>query len=396
MFAAQDQDDRRAGVRGLTRNHHGALARRLRRAAVGAVCAASVALPLAGAAAAQAATTATAATMTTAATKATATTKAVATLTPLNLVNGWTNYGLYAAVTNINGIVHLRGEITTKGTNPVAFTLPAGDRPAARVYVPVDMCGNTNGRLDIKPTGVATVEAEGSDWANASCFTSLDGGSFAASASSFTPLTPENGWTSYGSGTASPAARNISGIVYLRGAIKTPGTNPAALTLPAGDRPATEVFVAADMCKATNGRLDIAPNGTVTVETPAGSWANASCFTSLDGVSFATSANSFTPLTLENGWTSYGSGMAAPAVRNTSGIVHLEGAIQTNGTNGGAFTLPPGDRPSAYFTVKADLCGANNGSLFIEPSGVVVVETPAGGWPNAQCLTSLDGVSFAR
>jgi len=78
------------------------------------------------------------------------------------------------------------------------------------------------------------------------------------------------------------------------------------------------------------------------------------------------------------------------------GIVHLEGAIQTNGTNGGAFTLPPGDRPSAYFTVKADLCGANNGSLFIEPSGVVVVETPAGGWPNAQCLTSLDGVSFAR
>ena len=41
--------------RDLTRNHHGALARRLRRAAAGAVCAAAVALPFAGAATAQAA-----------------------------------------------------------------------------------------------------------------------------------------------------------------------------------------------------------------------------------------------------------------------------------------------------------------------------------------------------
>ena len=44
MFALQDQDTPRAGARDLTRN--GALARRLRRTAAGAVCAAAVALPL--------------------------------------------------------------------------------------------------------------------------------------------------------------------------------------------------------------------------------------------------------------------------------------------------------------------------------------------------------------
>ena len=55
MSGLQDQDTPRAAGRGLTRNHHGALARMLRRAAAGAACAAAVAVPVAGAAAAQAA-----------------------------------------------------------------------------------------------------------------------------------------------------------------------------------------------------------------------------------------------------------------------------------------------------------------------------------------------------
>src|SRR5689334_22414149 len=125
MFAAQDQGNTRAGARGLTRNHHGGVARRLRRATAGAVCAAAVALPFIGAAGAQAATT--------------------AAFTPLTLVNGWSDYGLWSAATNVSGIVHLRGEIMTSGTNPVAFTLPSGDRPSAKVSVPVDMCNATNG-----------------------------------------------------------------------------------------------------------------------------------------------------------------------------------------------------------------------------------------------------------
>src|SRR5215471_11651713 len=124
MFALQDQDNRRAGARSLTGN--GGLARRLRRTAVGAVCAAAVALPVAGAATAQAA--------------ASAPHTLTITWTSLALQNGWADFGNHTAgpaVTNINGIVHLKGAIATAGTNPVPFTLPAGDRPATNVFVPV-------------------------------------------------------------------------------------------------------------------------------------------------------------------------------------------------------------------------------------------------------------------
>src|SRR5262249_18332218 len=121
MFPPKDQDNRRAGARGLTRTHHGALARGLRRAAAGAVCAAAVTLPFAGTAAAQAATTTPA-------------------FTPLTLLNGWANYGngtANAAVVRINGIVHLKGGIKTSGTNPVPFILPAGRPPPHPFSLPL-------------------------------------------------------------------------------------------------------------------------------------------------------------------------------------------------------------------------------------------------------------------
>src|SRR5262249_52414747 len=141
--------------------------------ASGALCATSVILPLLGAGAAQAIT-----------------------LTQLTLINGWTNapFGTSnAAVQTVSGIVHFKGAIATGRTNPVPFTLPLAFRPAAaNVYVPVDLCNATNGRLHIQHNGTVTVEA--SNFSNAQCFTSLDGASFAKSATSFTALTLKNGW----------------------------------------------------------------------------------------------------------------------------------------------------------------------------------------------------------
>jgi hypothetical protein len=75
--------------------------------------------------------------------------------------------------------VHLKGAITTTGTSPVPFILPAAFRPASVVFVPVDLCDAANGRLQIEPTGVVTVEAEGGAFSNATCFTSLGGAWFA-------------------------------------------------------------------------------------------------------------------------------------------------------------------------------------------------------------------------
>jgi hypothetical protein len=382
MFALQDQDNPRAGARGLTRNH-GGLARSLRRAAAGAACAAAVALPLAGAATAQAATS--------------APHTLTSTWTSLTPQNGWHDFGngtAAPAVTNISGIAHLKGAIATSGTNAEPFILPVGDRPATEVNVPVDLSGATAGELDIQPSGVVDVIYEQS-WSDAQSQTSLDGATFATSGSSFTPLTPQNGWTNYGHPYASAAVRSISGIVHLEGAIKTSGINSLAFTLPAGFRPNHVVYVPVTQCSANNGRLDIYPNGEVFVETEGGTWGNAQCLTSLDGAWFAKSASLYTPLTLQNGWASYGSSTTSPAVRKISGIVHLEGAMQTSGTNPQAFTLPTGFRPSHEVIVPVDMDLANKGHLVIQPNGVVSVFAEGNVWSNASFFTSLDGVSFA-
>jgi hypothetical protein len=101
------------------------------------------------------------------------------TFTPLTLQNGWTAspFGTRAPAVAVDSahIVHFKGAIATTGTNPVPFTLPAAFRPSGVVFVAVDMCNATNGRLQIEPTGVVTVQAEGGAFSNAACFTSLDG-----------------------------------------------------------------------------------------------------------------------------------------------------------------------------------------------------------------------------
>jgi hypothetical protein len=105
--------------------------------------------------------------------------------------------------------------------------------------------------------------------------------------SSWTSLKLQNGWADYGFGTAGPAVTNISGIVHLKGAMATSGTDPQAFTLPAGFRPAHYVAVSVDADPANRGDIFIAPNGQVTVFPEEGVWSNVSSVTSLDGVSFA-------------------------------------------------------------------------------------------------------------
>lgn len=83
--------------------------------------------------------------------------------TELGLQNGWTNapYGTKTAgVALVSNMVQLKGAIAN-GSSAVAFTLPSDFRPAARVYVPVDLCNAAKGRLVIESTGVASVQSEG-------------------------------------------------------------------------------------------------------------------------------------------------------------------------------------------------------------------------------------------
>jgi len=133
-------------------------------------------------------------------------------------------------------------------------------------------------------------------------------GAVAAPGVAFTKLTLLNGWGTYPFGSATPAIANISGVVYFKGAISTSSTstNDVAFVMPPGFRPSKYVNVPVDMCNATMGELNIAPSG-VTQVISAGANTDATCFTSLDGVSFALSPKSFTALKLQPGWTEFGS-----------------------------------------------------------------------------------------
>jgi hypothetical protein len=322
------------------------------------------------------------------------------TFTKLKLLNGWGTYPGSAspAIADISGIVYFKGAITTSttNTNNVAFVLPPGFRPAKYVNVPVDMCGTTSGELNIAPTGVTEVISQGAN-SNATCFTSLDGASFALSTKSFSTLKLAPGWTEFDNLFRNAAARDVGGIVHLEGEIKTAHSQSAAFTLPPAFRPSKNVYALINLCTGSIGRLDITPSGAVTV-TPEGTndfWM-VKCGVSLEGASYALSPTSFTPLTLQNGWMNAPYGTANAAVRDISGIVHFMGAIWTNGTNAEPFILPPGFRPANEIFIPVDLCGGNNGRLDIRPDGTVVVEAENNDFTQAQCFTSLDGASFAR
>jgi hypothetical protein len=334
---------------------------------------------------------------------------------PLTLENGWTNgpYSTGAAkVQGYDGIVEFSGAIATSGTDALAFNLPKGFRPSYNVFVPVDMCNATHGYLDIAPNGDVTVNAV--NWANAQCFTSLDGVSFVQAPDPWNlppymeggPLSLQNGWwtgtpelTAGPFGTAPAGVEPEDGIVHFWGAIATSGTNQVAFTLPPGLRPSQNVYVPVDLYGGANGRLDISPNGNLTVEAEGGAWSNAQMFTSLDGVTFVPDDGTGLPvpttsLSLQNGWTGGPYNTASPQAVSVDGAVELEGAMATPGTNPVAFTLPPGFAPEYNRYVTVDMCNGTNGRLDISPSGVVTVETKGGAWGNAGCFSSLDGVSF--
>ena len=204
--------------------------------------------------------------------------------TALTLQNGWTQYSgtRTPAVANVGGIIRFQGAISA-GTSTSLFTLPAGMAPPTTTYVTVDLLYAAKGRLVIQSTGVVTVEAQNA-FSDAQGFTSLEGAWFALSSSGYTTLGLQNKWATY---TRAPAVSISNGIVRFQGAMYGDGSSFYPFVLPVGFMPAASVYTPVDLCNANKGRLDVYTDGTVLVEAEGGTTSNASCFTSLEGVSFA-------------------------------------------------------------------------------------------------------------
>jgi len=329
-----------------------------------------------------------------------------ATFTDLTLDNGWTNapYATRnAGVTLVSGLAYFTGAIAN-GTNSVAFTLPSQFRPATNVYIPVYLCGTSNGRLFIQPSGVVTIQQNTGGLADAQCLTSLDGASFAPSSSGFTAMSLTFGWTNAPFGTSNAAAVNIGGIVHLKGAVANSaipnGLLSSPFVLPVGFRPQESIYVEVDMCDAARGRLMIDPDGTVVVDGGHSQTGIGGCFTSLDGVTFAADPSGFTALTMQNGWSSGVGGPGVLGIKLVGGMVQLKGGIVADlGAPLTPFVLPSGFRPETDVYVPVEQCQIGidlitKAGLLLEPSGAVTLLPAAPAGTIEECVT-LDGVSFA-
>jgi hypothetical protein len=314
---------------------------------------------------------------------------------PVELRNGWKPYGTNdPGFTVINNVVYLRGALSG-GFGERLFTLPAGYRPSTNVYVNTNLYGGVRGRLLIDPSGDVTVGSAG-NFSDAASFTSLDGVSFALASQGSTPLTLQNQWSGSPYSTRAPAVMDDLGVVRFQGALwtSTSNTNMSPFSLPAGFRPNSEVYVPVDLCNVTKGRLIISANGAVTIQSEmAGT--SAQCFTSLEGVFFPKTAGGAMTLTPSNGWSAGAYSTRGVAVRNTGGIVTLQGAItnSSGNTNTAALLLPERYRPAEWVYVPADMCGSKQGRIAISPNGWVSLD-PFGPISDANCFTSLEGVQF--
>jgi hypothetical protein len=316
------------------------------------------------------------------------------------LQNGWTNAPFSTRNAAFyfdpgSGIVHFSGAVSS-GSPSLLFTLPSNLAPTATTYIPVDLCGGSNGRLIIGTNGSVTVDTP--KYSDATCFTSLEGASFAPTSSGFfSSISLQNGWVPYNSANP-PLVGLVGGAVRFKGAIRS-GTGGYAFTLPPELAPFTTVYVPVDLCGATKGRLVVSPDGSVLVQAET-AFTNAQCFTSLDGAWFVPSETTpladsqFVALNLQNGWVTYG-GQSTPVARNRGGIVQLKGAI-SGGTTNSAFTLPPSMWPTHDVYVPVDLCNAHKGRLTIRAATgeVDVYAAYTESFSDAQCFTSLEGVEY--
>jgi hypothetical protein len=104
---------------------------------------------------------------------------------PLTLINGWAdNYSFSggsarvpAVAIDAQGIVHLRGEITSSGSNDVFAVMPAAFRPSSNLFLPAALKFNSFGEVGIKPDGTMNVSTSVSGAETA--LTSLDGITYA-------------------------------------------------------------------------------------------------------------------------------------------------------------------------------------------------------------------------
>lgn len=315
---------------------------------------------------------------------------------PLAMQNGWATYSsVYSspAYTKTRaGIVVLKGLIkkgvTAAVTNgETAAILPPGYRPGGgRLLFGSTANSNVTARVDVDTSGNVIINNGNTGW------TSLDTVSFAASGRyTMTTATPLNGWAQYG-GTWAPAqyATDSEGRVILQGLLSV-GTGSFAngtrlLDFPAAYYPPQYMQVLTQSSGFGYVGLDYRANTTTVVAKGTGT-----SYLSTTLMYYPTGATGWTNLTLESGWTWYGTVFSTPQYKKgTDNIVSLKGLLRAGTTTAGTSltTLPVGFRPKERLLLTSVSVDAHT-RVDIQPNGIVTAQGGTiGGW------VSLDGINF--
>lgn len=312
---------------------------------------------------------------------------------PLNLNNGWTDYGsgyATAAYTRTKaGYVILKGLIkkTSFGatSGEIIATLPPDYRPNAALMWG-NNTNNTAGRVDIWNNGQVIFSVGSTAWF------ALDSIRFLSSTAGYTqtPVTLQNGWVNYAPSSWAPAtyAQDSTGRVNLQGLIAngTMTDNTPLFSLPASLAPSLYMHIATT---ASNAFSLIGVNtGPSVVAKGVGSNGYYSITASYIPGSASVTWNN---MTLQSGWVAFGGAYSTPQFTKTSdGVVHLKGLI-TGGTNADGtllVTLPAGYRPKEHLLLST-VDYAQRARLDVNADGTVLIYYSASnGW------MSFDGLSF--
>lgn len=180
-----------------------------------------------------------------------------------------------------------------------------------------------------------------------------------------------DGWVNY-SPTGAPSHEQCGftitkhGVVVLKGLIKDgPAGNSKLFNLPEGYRSNQRLIFNAAGSSGTV-RINVDSNGDVLLSRETGD-TTSSGYISLDGIIFIPGRSSYTRsmLTLQNGWTNYGSiHPALQSITDSSGRIHVQGLIVPGTITSGTViaTIPNGTGTShRLFTVRSHGGGRPNG-----------------------------------
>ena len=324
---------------------------------------------------------------------------------PLILKGSWSDFGssfTTAAYTKTrHGIVMVKGLVKNPSSpagGSVIAQLPSDYKPTGRMLFSTTTSGDSPAPIDVDQNGTIYMGTGG-----AGGWYALDSISFIAASTptsnlqtARTNLTLSNGFTNLSGYAPATYARDLAGRVSIQGTLnagtRTDGT--VISTLPSTILP--QYFYSIDS-RAGSGfhYFGIAPsaNGAGLVAkgaTPATGLYSITSRYYPSGSYPAGATPTWTALTMQNGWVSFGApNSALQYTKASDNIVQLRGMIKSGTTTAGTTvaTLPAGARPKQRIILAVPNNGAH-ARIDIHPTGIITITGTSNAW------ASFDNVSF--